>query len=321
MKKNAIAILVILVVLIAGCVSSVHSFEVFDKITNAPFSGKATVNGKNVEITHGILKVRSQKIKITVNGYRTVETSDRKVYLIPKAYLIIKSNCFPDSVSINGSTKKLFILETGTYAISPAPPGKDKILLKSQFCKPFETTVNISSGKNEITVALKPDREKIDSFLSNSQSNNGSFTIYEHGKIDEDNINYKFRIVLENGKLQKIAYQNTVYEFKNGKVFASTGSEAQKEIINKEDVAALLFVKKTVENLFPLSKLSAHLPLISINGNKITLKGKRVFENREFYEQVEIIPDGKLLNKINLHLESGEIENANFDITIERAEN
>ncbi len=313
MKKKIIIAFVLLAVFLAGCMREARTFKLFDSITKAPVSGKAVVNGREVSIKNGILKIYSEKAEIKMNGYEKAISEDQITYLVPKAYLVVKSNAVPSAILINGKETKFYLWQNGEYVASPVDQGKVNVEIKSEFCKPFDETVNISKGKNEIFANLSLDREKLESFLSNPSLYSGTFLIAEQGKIDEDNINYEFYALLKNGKVFQIRYQDATYDFENGKVF-SKGAE----IKNKEDVAALLYAKKTVENLFPLSKYIKDMSLQYADPGTISLSGIKTFENRKFDETLKLSFANCKLNETKLRIQSDEIENTDFEIIIER---
>ncbi len=313
MKKKVILAFVLLAIFLAGCMPEARTLKLFDSVTKAPVSGEAVVNGRKVSIKNGILKVHSKKAEIEAKGYEKTVSENQTIYLVPKAYLIIKSNVIPSEILINGKTAAFYIRQNGEYVVSPVEQGNINVKVKSEFCKPFNGTVNISEGKNEISIRLLPDVEKLKNFLSNPPIYSGTFLIAEQGKIDEDNINYVFNVVLKNGKVFQIKHEGTTYDFENGKVF-SNGAE----IKNKEDIAALLYAKKTVENLFPLSKYIEGLNLEYADPGTISLSGTKTFENRKFNETLKLTFTNSKLNEVKLHIQSDEIENADFEIIIQR---
>ncbi len=315
MKKKVITVLVLIVFALTGCAVHTYTFKLFDNITKAPFTGKAIVNGKKVSIKNGVLKTNSQKVEIETKGYEKTVSENQMIFLVPEAYLIVKSNVIPSEILINGKTAMFYIRQNGECVISPVEEGKINIILESEFCNPFEKTLNISKGRNEISANLSLNKEKLENFLSNLSLYSGTFRITEQGKIDEDNINYEFYALLKNGKVFQIKYKETNYSFENGKVF-SKGTE----IKNKEDIAALLYAKKTVENLFPLSKYTKNLNLKYADPDTISLFGTKTFENRELNETLKLTFTNSKLKEAKLHIQSYQIENADFEIIIERTE-
>ncbi len=311
MKKIGIVLLLVFAVVYYGCAPDVQTFKVFDSVTGLPFNGTAMVNGKKTVISNGILRERVQKIDIEADGYKEEKTSNKNIYLVPEAYIELRTNALPETVSLNGKRRRIFLEENGKYLVSPVPKGNVLLKISGMFCKTLKKNIVVKDGKNVVALELKPDTAKIKSFLQNSGWEDGDYSVSVKGKIDEDNMDYTLNVTLENGKVTNITYKGLNISFNGEKPVCPDAK-------SKEDVAALLYEKNTLENLFGIQNYVTSLPNVSVNGNAIILSGKRMFENRKLEESVSIYTNENRISVMKIHIESSEIENADITLVIRK---
>ena len=314
MKKLKFILLVLLIILTAGC-SKEYKVSFIDSITKEAIT-KISVDNK--ELSGETVALKEGTHRITSPSYNALEfnvESDTTIPLVPVSYLVIDTSNTIDKAIVDGNEESIsnVILNGKTvYVISPIDEGTHSIRFESNFFKPYEAAVNIKEGENILKVSLVEDTATFEEFLKKLTfplEGDGEVYIEISGKASNNPVD-KTLTVKKTGDKLTIEDDYITYSFK-GSTFVESSAP-----IHGEQAQVLEYAKTTIETFLKLRDTISNMQLNAIKGNTYVLSKIGKFDERNLSNTIEFSVNGTKVNQIKISMLESDT-NTNLLITME----